>query len=77
MTRAPQLRVRLQLGRLASLERIYQHSHLTVAEARELFRLRANIARRRAVRAWLARGDNAERNAEYARRWREANPGCF
>lgn len=76
MTRAPQLRVRLQLARLASLERIYLHSHLTVGEAREMRRLREAIAKRRAVRAWLSRGDNAARNAANARQWREANPEC-
>jgi hypothetical protein len=72
-----QLRVRLQLGRLASLERKYRLGILTADEAREIFQLRELEARRRSYRAWYARDDNAERRAEYGRQWRQANPGCF
>lgn len=71
-----QLRVQLQLDRLAYLERKYRLSHITVAEAREIFRLREMILRRKAHRGWLVRGDNRERSVESARRWRAANPGC-
>jgi hypothetical protein len=72
-----QYRVRLQLDRLAELERKYRESHITVAEAREIFRLRLQCARRQASRAWLARGQNAANNASYGRLWRQANPGCW
>lgn len=71
-----QLRVRLQMARIAKLERIYRFAHLTVSEARELQRLRQAIARRRANRAWYNRGNNAVRCRSYARQWRLANPGC-
>lgn len=69
-----QYRVSLQRARLAELTA--PGRRLTVAEAREIFRLREMESRRRANRAWRDRGNNAERCRSYCREWRQANPGC-
>lgn len=71
-----QARVQIRLDRLAELERKYAVSHITVAEAREIFRLRDIAAKRRSNDAWLSRGDNRQRAVEMSRQWRQANPGC-
>ncbi len=77
MMSAIQERVRIRLDRMVELETIYRVGHLTVAEARELIRLREHEAKRRFNRMWRNLGENAERQRAYAKQWRAANPGCW
>lgn len=70
-----QTRVRMQHDRLSELTA--PGRRLTVAEAREIFALREQAARRRAHRAWLDRGDNRQYAVAKTRQWRSDNPGCW
>lgn len=69
-----QWRVQRELDRIAELERLYREAHITVDQARELFRLRENEAKRRAGRAWRSR--NRDHCTSATKAWRAANPGC-